>query len=61
MCEFTVFKKGKVVFKNAVYAKSGGNKVTSNRYRDSLKTFRSRTIKEVNVQSERLVLQTLTG
>lgn len=56
MCEFTVFKKGEVVFKDAVFARSDGSQV---KVRDVLgvsKTFENCTIEEVDVKSERLVL-----
>lgn len=56
MCEFTVFKKGEVVFKDAVYAKSDGSKVTVRDILGVAKTFESCTIGEVDVKSERLVL-----
>lgn len=58
MCEFTVFKKGEVVFKGAVYAKYDGNKVTVRDVLGVSKTFENYTIEEVNVKSERLILQT---
>ena len=58
MCEFTVFKKGEVVFKGAVYARSDGSKVTVRDILGVSKTFENCTIEEVDVQSERLVLQT---
>ncbi len=57
MCEFTVFKKGEVVFKGAVYAKYDGNKVTVRDVLGVSKTFENYTIEEVNVKSERLILQ----
>lgn len=56
MCEFTVFKKGEVVFKGAVYAKSDGNKVTVRDVLGVSKTFENCIIEEVDVKSERLVL-----
>ena len=56
MCEFTVFKKGEVVFKGAVYARSDGSKVTVRDILGVAKTFESCTIEEVDVKSERLVL-----
>jgi len=58
VCEFTVFKKGEVVFKDAVYAKSDGSKVTVRDVLGVSKTFENCTIEEVDVQSERLILQT---
>ena len=56
MCEFTVFKKGEVVFKDVVYAKYDGNKVTVRDVLGVSKTFESCIIEEVDVKSERLVL-----
>jgi predicted RNA-binding protein len=56
MCEFTVFKKGEVVFKDAVYARSDGNKVTVRDILGVSRTFENCTIEEVDVKSERLVL-----
>ena len=58
MCEFTVLKKGEVLFRSAVYAKSNGIKVTVRDILGISKTFENCTIEEVNVQSERLILQT---
>ncbi|MFB0567567.1 MAG: CooT family nickel-binding protein [Candidatus Bathyarchaeia archaeon] len=58
MCEFSVFKKGEVVFKGAVYVKYDGNKVTVRDVLGVSKTFENYTIEEVNVKSERLILQT---
>ena len=56
MCEFTVFKKGEVVFKDVVYAKYDGNKVTVRDVLGVSKTFENCIIEEVDVKSERLVL-----
>jgi predicted RNA-binding protein len=56
MCEFTVLKKGEVVFKGAVYARSEGGKVTVRDILGVSKTFENCVIEEVDVQSERLVL-----
>jgi len=56
MCEFTVFKEGKVVFKDVVYARSDGNKVTVRDILGVSKTFEDCIIEEVDVKSERLVL-----
>ena len=47
-----------MVFKDAVYAKAEGNKVTVRNILGVSKTFENYTIEEVDVQSERLVLQT---
>ncbi len=56
MCEFTVFKKGEVVFKDAVYARLDGSKVTVRDVLGVSKTFENCAIEEVNVKSEQLVL-----
>lgn len=56
MCEFTVFRKGEVVFKDVVYAKSDGSKVTVRDILGVSKTFEDCIIGEVDVKSERLVL-----
>ncbi len=56
MCEFTVFKKGEVVFRDAIYVRSDGNTVTVRDVLGVSKTFENCTIKEVDVTSERLVL-----
>ena len=58
MCEFRVLLQDKMVFKDAVYAKAEGNKVTVRNILGVSKTFENYTIEEVDVQSERLVLQT---
>jgi predicted RNA-binding protein len=56
MCEFKVMKKGEVVFKDAVYAKADGNRVTVRDVLGTSKTFENSKIMEVNVQSELLLL-----
>jgi predicted RNA-binding protein len=56
MCEFKVMKKGEVVFKDAVYAKAEGNRVTVRDVLGTSKTFANSKIMEVNVQSELLLL-----
>ena len=58
MCEFSVLLQDKMVFKDAVYAKADGNKVTVRDILGVSKTFENCTIEEVDVQSERLILQT---
>jgi predicted RNA-binding protein len=58
MCEFSVLFQDKAVFKDAVYAKADGNKVTVRNILGVSKTFENCTIEEVDVQSERLILQT---
>lgn len=56
MCEFSVLLKGKTVFKDAVYAKTGGTKVVVKDVLGESKTFEDCKIVEVDVSSERLVL-----
>jgi len=56
MCEFKVFKKDEIVFKDAVYAKSEGKKVTVRDVLGVSKVFEDCAIAEVDVNSERLIL-----
>jgi predicted RNA-binding protein len=58
MCEFSVLLQDKIVFEDAVYAKVDGNKVTVRDILGVSKSFENCTIEEVDVQSERLILQT---
>jgi predicted RNA-binding protein len=58
MCEFSVLLRDKIVFEDVVYAKADGNKVTVRNILGVSKSFENCTIEEVNVQSERLILQT---
>jgi predicted RNA-binding protein len=58
MCEFSVLLQDKMVFKDAVYAKSEGNKVIVRDILGVSKTFENCKIEEIDVQSERLILQT---
>ncbi len=58
MCEFMVLLQGKTVFRDAVYAKADIKKVTVRNILGVSKTFQNCTINEVDVQSERLILQT---
>ena len=58
MCEFSVLLQNKTVFRDAVYAKADMNKVTVRNILGVSKTFQNCTINEVDVQSERLILQT---
>ena len=57
MCEFNVLLQDKIVFRDAVYAKADGNNVTVRNILGVSKTFENCTVEEVDVQSERLVLQ----
>jgi predicted RNA-binding protein len=56
MCEFTVFKKGEVVFKDVVYARADGGNVVVKDVLGVSKTFKDCVIKEVDVKFERLTL-----
>jgi len=56
MCEFKVFKKEKIVFKDAVYAKADGKNVTVRDVLGVSKVFEDCTIAEIDVGSERLLL-----
>jgi len=56
MCEFTVHKEGKAVFKDVVYAKAEGNKVTVRDVLGTSKVFENCRITEIDVRSERLTL-----
>jgi len=56
MCEFKVLKKNKLVFKDAIYAKAEGEKVTVKDVLGVAKTFEKCMITEVDVGTERLVL-----
>lgn len=56
MCEFKVFKNGRIVFKDAVYAKADARNVTVRDVLGVSKVFEDCTITEINVSSERLLL-----
>ena len=56
MCEFKVFEKGELVFKDAVYARTNGENVTVRDVLGITKNFEKCTITEVDVGAERLVL-----
>jgi predicted RNA-binding protein len=56
MCEFKVFRKGEVVFKDAVYAKADGKNVTVRDVLGVSQVFENCTITEVDVSAERLIL-----
>lgn len=56
MCEFKVLKKDEIVFRDAVYAKADGNKVTVRDVLGVSKVFEDCTIAEVDVNTERLML-----
>ena len=57
MCELSVLLQDKMVFRDAVYAKADENKVTVRNILGVYETFENCTIEEVDVQSERLILQ----
>jgi len=59
MCEFKVLKKDKIVFKDAVYAKTDGENVTVRDVLGVSKVFEDCAIAEVDVNAERLVLTPL--
>ena len=56
MCEFSVLLKEKIVFKDAIYAKVDGSKVTVKDVLGDSRVFENCKILEVDVNSERLVL-----
>jgi len=56
MCEFKVFKKGEIVFQDAIYAKAEGEKVTVRDVLGVSQVFENCTITEVDVNAERLIL-----
>jgi len=56
MCEFTVHREGKTVFKDVIYAKVEGNKVTVRDVLGISKVFEDCRIAEIDVRSERLTL-----
>jgi len=56
MCEFEVSLKEKTVFKDAIYAKTEGNKVIVKDVLGTSKVFENCKITEVDVGSERMVL-----
>jgi len=56
MCEFKVFKKDKILFKDAVYAKADGKNVTVRDVLGVSKLFEDCAIAEVDVGAERLLL-----
>jgi predicted RNA-binding protein len=56
MCEFKVFKKDKILFKDAVYAKADGKNVTVRDVLGFSKLFENCTIAEIDVSAERLLL-----
>jgi predicted RNA-binding protein len=59
MCEFKVILDGKLVFKDAVYAKMESNNVIVRDVIGESKEFRNCKIVEVDVNSTRLVLSSV--
>jgi predicted RNA-binding protein len=59
MCEFKVFKKDEIVFKDAVHAKAEGKNVTVRDVLGVSKVFEDCTIAEVDVNTERLFLASI--
>ena len=59
MCEFKVVLDGKIVFRDAVYAKMESNNVTVKDVLGDAKNFRNCKIIEVDVNSTRLVLSSV--
>jgi predicted RNA-binding protein len=57
MCEFNVILNGKSQLKDVVYAKSEKNNVTVKSILGETKEFKNCRIAEVDVNSERLVLE----
>lgn len=56
MCEFNVILNGKSVFKDAIYAKSDGEKIIVKSILGETKEFKGCKIVEVDVSSEKLIL-----
>jgi len=61
VCEFKVVVGGKVVFKDAVYAKADGGNVIVKDILGESKEFENCRILEVDVNSERLILTSVKG
>jgi predicted RNA-binding protein len=59
MCEFNVILNGKVQFKEVIYVKVEGDKVTAKNILGEAKEFENCRIIEVDVSSTRLVLASL--
>ncbi len=59
MCEFNVLLNGKSQLKDVVYAKSEKNNVTVKSILGETKEFKNCRIIEVDVNSERLVLESV--
>ena len=59
MCEFNVILNEKTMFKDVVYAKTEGNKVTVKNVLGVAKEFENCKITEVDVNTTRLILTEL--
>jgi len=59
MCEFSVVVEGRIVFKDAIYAKAEGGKVVVKDILGESKEFENSRISEVDVNSVHLVLSPL--
>jgi predicted RNA-binding protein len=57
VCEFKVYLDGKKVFEDAVYVKSSGGKITLKSILGEIKEFENCQIAEVNVNTEKLTLE----
>jgi predicted RNA-binding protein len=57
MCEFNIILNGKTLFKDAIYAKIQGNKVTVRNVMGETKEFQNCVIDEVDVNRTKLVLK----
>ncbi len=56
MCEFKVMINGKTVFKDAVYAKSDGNRIIVKDILGDIKEFQNYKIIELNINTQQLIL-----
>lgn len=61
MCEFSVVVEGRIVFRDAIYAKAEGRKVVVRDILGESREFENSRIAEVDVNSVRLVLSPLKG
>lgn len=59
MCEFAVFFKGEMVFKDVIYVKADVNRVVVKDVLGATKTFENVRVAEIDVGSEKLVLAPL--
>lgn len=57
MCEFTVLLEDKIVFRDAIWARVDEDKVVVRNILSVSKSFERCRIEEVDVKSERLILQ----